>query len=73
MNDFDYDYGADYYSEAYGAEARAIASHEDYMSQIEDDLIAKIAHLQNCYNRTGTCYAALEAAKAELAELREAR
>ena len=71
MNDFDYDHGADYMSEAYGSEARAIANHEDRMNEIHDELIAKVAHLQKIYNRTGTCYSALMDTKRELREFEE--
>lgn len=35
MNDFDYDYGADYYSEAYGETAASVARMEDYIAECE--------------------------------------
>jgi hypothetical protein len=63
----------DYYSEAFGAEARAIADHENYMNEIHDKLIANVRYLQNVYNRSHTCYSALQAAKAELAEFEASR
>ena len=59
---------SDYAYEAFGAEAKAIADHENEMNEIHERLLRKVKALQNIYNRNNCGYAFLRDAKQELAE-----